>query len=181
MKTRLIVLLMLGLTTCQKSYDPSSYLTPQEQYDNVWKIIRYVGRAPENLTLPERFYKGYDDHYKEQMSIHRLDAYYVDGNKHYFLLSRRAPSNFEKRVATGGMMVLDDNGEVTEYEEIFRTWKMADSLQIRKSIFLFEKMVTGESLDPFLTKNSMPEEYIEFPDDYTYFDRVDRVWKKKPY
>lgn len=171
---------MLGLTACQKSYDPAEYLTPQEQYDNMWKIIRYIGRAPENLTMQERFYKGYDDHYKEQMSQHRLDAYYVDGNIHYFLISRRAPSLIEKRVATGGKMKLDDKGELVEYEEVFRTWKMVDSVQIKKSIFLFDKMVKGESLDPFLTKNSMPEEYIEFPDDQVYFDKNERTWKTKP-
>lgn len=147
----------------------------------MWKIIRYIGRAPENLTLPERFYKGYDDHYKEQMSIHRLDAYYIDGHTHFFLISRKAPSLVDKRVATGGKMTLNDKGELTDYEEVFRTWKMTDSLQIKKSIFLFDKMVKGENLDPYLTKNSTPEEYIEFPDDYTYFDKVDRIWKKKPY
>lgn len=176
----LVGCLTLVLFACSKGYDPNEWLTPQEQYDKVWKVIRYVGRAPENLTMPERFYKGYDDHYKEQMTAHRLDAYYIDGNTHYFLLSRRAPSLVEKRVATGGKMVLDDKGEVTEYEEVFRTWKQVDSVQIKKSIFLFDRMVKGETLEPYLSKNSTPEEYIEFPDDYTYFDKEERVWKKKP-
>jgi hypothetical protein len=178
MKARLILLVLL-LSSCQKNYDPGASLTAEEQYTQVWKIIRYIGRAPENTTMPERFYKGYDDHYKEQMTLHRLDAYYVDGNTHYFLLSRRAPSLIEKRVATGGKMKLDEKGELMEYEEIFRTWKMVDSLQIRKSIFLFDKMVNSESLEPYLTKNSAPEEYIEFPDDNVYFDKSERTWKNR--
>lgn len=178
MKARLIILVLL-LSSCQKDYNPSSWLTPEEQYNNVWKVIRHIGRAPENLTTQERFYKGYDDHYKEQMSLHRLDAYYVDDDVHYFLLSRRAPSLIEKRVATGGKMKLDDKGDILEYEEVFRTWKMVDSLQIKKSIFLFDKMVKGETLEPYLTKNSTPEEYIEFPDDNVYFDKAERTWKTK--
>jgi hypothetical protein len=175
-----VMFIALLLISCgSKDYSPSSHLTPKEEYDNVWKIIRYIGRAPENLTMPERFYNGYDDHYKEQMSLHRLDAYYIEGDTHYFLISRQAPSLVEKRVATGGKMKLDEKGDVVEYEEVFRTWKMPDSLQVKKSIFLFDKMVKGESLEPYLTKNSTPEEYIEFPDDNTYYDRGERTWKNK--
>jgi hypothetical protein len=180
MKIRSVVVcffFFLLMTSCGKDYSPSSHLTPKEEYDNVWKVIRYIGRAPENITRQERFYAAYDEYYKEQVSIHRLDAYYIDGDTHYFLISRRAPSLVDKRVATGGKMKLDDKGDVLEYEEVFRTWKMADSLQIERSIFLFDKMVKGEELEPYLTKNSTPEEYIEFPDENTYFDKTDRVWK----
>ena len=174
-----ILFVSIVLFACSKGYDPNDWLKPQEQYDVVWKVIRYAGRAPENTTKEERFYKAYDDHYKEQASIHRLDAYYVEGNNNYMLLSRRAPSLTEKRVAVAIRYTLDGKGEVSEYEEVFRTWKMPDTTQIRKSIMLFDKMVKGESLDPYLTKNSQPEEYIEFPDETTYFDKQERIWKKK--
>lgn len=181
MKLRSLIWIVFAFAavSCQKGYSPSDWLTPQEETDSKWKVIRYISRPPDNVTFQERFYNGYDPYYQQQMSLHRLDAYYVEGNKHYFLISRTAPSLIEKRVATGGSMVLDDKGEITEYEEVFRTWKMIDSLQIRKSIFLFDKMVKGESLEPYLTKNSTPEEYIEFPDDNVYFDKSARVWKTK--
>ncbi len=174
-----IVLVSLLMIACGKDYKPSSHLSAKEEYDMMWKMIRYIGRAPENTTMQERFYKGYDEHYKEQMTIQRLDAYYIDKDVHYFLISRKAPSLVEKRVATGGKMRLSDTGEIVEFEEVFRTWKMADSVQIKKSIFLFDKMVKGESLDPYLTKNSAPEEYIEFPDDNVYYDKNARAWKTR--
>lgn len=180
-----IILLMIfsaiSLSSCgDKGYNPADWLTPKEQDEEMMRVIRYIGRAPENTTMPERFYKGYDEHYRKQAAEHRLDGYFVRDKVHYFLISRRAPSNIEKRVATGGKYVLNDKGEMAEYEEVFRTWKSPDTTQIRKSIMLFDKMIKGESLEPYLTKNSWPNEYIEFPDEYTYFDKEERSWKKKP-
>jgi hypothetical protein len=177
----ILLFVFCSLISCTKDYNPDAHLSPQEQYDNVWKIIRYLAHAPENLTFEERFYKGYDPYYEEQMKAHRLDAYYKDNKgSHYFLISRRAPSLKEKRVATGGRMEFDAKGELISYEEIFRTWKMEDKEQIKKSLLLFDLMVKGESLDPYLRKNSRDEEYIEFPDDYSFFDKEARQWKAKP-
>ena len=174
------VLFVLFLSGCQKDYNPESHLSPQEQYDQVWKIIRYLAKPPENLTFEERFYKGYNSYYEEQMKFHRLDAYFVDDKGvNYFLISRRAPSLKDKRVATGGRMEMNEKGEITSYEEVFRTWKMEDKDQIKKSLFLFDLMVKGKSLEPYETKNSK-EEYIEFPDDKVYFDKEARQWKGRP-
>ena len=173
-----MILLLLG---CSKGYNPEDHLSVQEQYDQVWKIIRYLARAPENVSGPERFYRGYDPYYQEQASLHRLDAYFIDTEgTHFFLISRRAPSLQEKRVATGGKLRQDDAGNLTYYEEVFRTWKMPDSTLAYKSVMLFDKMVNNESLEPYLTKNSWPEEYIEFPDERTFYDVEARTWKGKP-
>lgn len=164
---------------CTKDYNPLSSLTAIEQDQLMSKVIRYLAKPHEGIGADERFYPAYNAYYDEQKSRHRLDAYFEDGENHYFLISRSAPSLVEKRVATGGNIKMDAEGTVIEYEEIFRTWKMADSVQIKKSLMLFDKMVKGESLEPYLIKNSSPDEYIEFPDDHTYFDKATRSWKTK--
>src|SRR5689334_18607333 len=175
------IVFILVVGACSKGYNPDEHLSAQEQYDQVWKIIRYLAKAPENVTAQEKFYAGYDKYYQEQTSLHRLDAYYVDGKgTHYFLISRRAPSITDKRVATGGKFTVSKDGNIDSYEEVFRTWKMPDMDLTKKSVMLFDRMVKGESLDPYLTKNSWPEEYIEFPDDRTYYDVKDRMWKGRP-
>lgn len=165
--------------SCSNDYNPSSHLDAKEQDATMNKIIRYMAKAPEGLTMQERFYAAYDSYYQEQKSLHRLDAYFIKDGVNYFLVSRPAPSLTEKRVSTGGRMKFNDAGELTEYEEVFRTWKMPDTVLIKKSLMLFDKMVKDESLEPYLTKNSMPEEYIEFPDEHTYFDKTARSWKQK--
>jgi hypothetical protein len=163
----------------KNDYQVSTHLTPQQQDDMMWKIIRYVGRAPEGISFEERFYKPYDSVYQEQARLHKFDSYSIKGNTHYFLVSRRAPSLVDKRVATGGKFILDDDNKIAEYEEAFRTWKMVPDTLAKREMVLFDKFVKGESLTPYETKNSNGVEYIEFPDERTYFDKASKLWKTK--
>jgi hypothetical protein len=96
-----------------------------------------------------------------------------------FLVSRPAPSLVNKRVATGGKLVLESD-KIAEYEEVFRTWKMVPDTLAKREMFLFDKFVKGESLTPYETRNSNGVEYIEFPDDLNYYDKATRQWKLKP-
>jgi hypothetical protein len=168
------------LVACSSSADkylPEKNLSAQELDVNLWSMIRYLGKSPEGLTPPERFYVAYDSHYREQMKLLRVDAWYKKDDVHYFLISRPAPSVTEKRVATGGKVVFDDKGGIQEYEEVFRTWRLVPDTLKKRSLVLFDKMVQGENLKPFETRYSNGVEYIEFPDEQTYFDKTDRAWK----
>ena len=146
---------------------------------NLWAMMRYLGKPPEGLTPPERFYPGYDSHYVAQMKLHVIDAWYKDGDMNYFLVSRSAPSVTKKRVATGGKVIFDEEGKIKEYEEMFRTWRLAPDTLKKRAIILFDKMVKGEPLRFYETKYSNGLEYIEFPDEVNYFDKEERAWKVK--
>lgn len=172
------MVVIVSACSTKNTYEVSKHLSPQQQDEMMWKIIRYVGRAPEGLTFEERFYTAYDSLYQEQARLHKFDAYFIKGNTHYFLVSRRAPSLVDKRVATGGKFVWSDN-KVSEYEEVFRTWKMVPDTLAKREMVLFDKFVRGESLTPYETRNSNGIEYIEFPDEHTYFDKVSMQWKTK--
>jgi hypothetical protein len=174
-----IFLTFIAACSTKNNYQVSTYLTPQQQDEMMWKIIRYVGRAPEGLTFEERFYKPYDSIYQEQAKLHKFDAYFIKGGTHYFLVSRRAPSLVDKRVATGGKFVLGDDNKITGYEEVFRTWKMVPDTLAKREMILFDKFVKGESLLPYETRNSNGVEFIEFPDERTYFDKQEKQWKTK--
>jgi hypothetical protein len=182
MKSVSFFCLSLIVVACntKPNYDPSAYLNGKEKDEFVWKIIRYASKAPDGLLFEERFYPAYDSFYQYQASRHRLEAYFINDKKeHFFLLSRPAPSMVEKRVATGGKVLFDENGNLSEYEEIFRTWKMIPDTLKRRSLMLFDKMVRNEDLSSYLTKNSKGEEYIEFPDDLNYFDKEKKRWMQK--
>jgi hypothetical protein len=182
-KALIIFLILVSVVfrcTNKEKYNPDSHLTVLEQDSIVWRMMRYIARPPEGLLYEERFYKGYDKYYHEQQALHKLEAYYIDGQKtHYFMLTRKAPSLFGKYVATGGKMKFTDKGKLVEYEEVFRTWKMIPDTLKRRSMFLFDKMVKGEALTPYYTENSNGVEYIEFPDKRNYFDIPSRRWKQK--
>jgi hypothetical protein len=165
---------------CSRSnkYNPDALLSPSEKDKLKMSIIRYVARAPENVGPIEKFKTEHDAYYQERASLCFLEHFYQSGNTQYFLVTQPAPSLVEKRHATGGKIVVNDDGSIAEYEEVFRTWKMvADTLK-KRSYYLFDKMVKGESLEPFYTK-STGDQYIEFPDDRTYYDKSAREWKTK--
>lgn len=174
------IFLAVVVSACQtkNKYQVSEHLTPQQQDEMMWKIIRYVGRAPEGISFEERFYAPYDSAYQEQARLHKFDAYFIKGNTHYFLVSRRAPSLVDKRVATGGKFEWNDE-KITEYEEVFRTWKMVPDTLAKREMILFDQFVRGESLVHYETRNSNDVEYIEFPDERTYFDKATKQWKVK--
>lgn len=173
----ILLVVITGACSTRDKYAVKRYLSPQQQDEMMWKIIRYIGRPPEGIAFEERFNAEYDSAYQMQKLLHRFDAYFKKGNTHYFLVSRRAPSLGEMRVATGVKLVVDGDNKITEYEEVFRTWKMVPDTLAKREMILFDKFVKGESLEPYETKNSHGVEYIEFPDESMYFDKGSRQWR----
>lgn len=173
--------IMIGCSS-HEQYQPNGHLSPQEQDKIVTLIIRYVGKQPDKANDSTKFLSQYDEHYLDQAAKHKLTLYYrSDDEQHFFLMTRKAPSIHEKYVATGGKFRLNEADSLIEYEEVFRTWKMVSDTLTKRSLILFDKMVKGESLDEFLTKNSKGIEYIEFPDDHVVYDKVNRKWKSALY
>ena len=173
------ITLLAACSSQTDKYSPARQLSVKEMDANLWAMIRYLGKSPEGLTSLERFYPAYDSHYVEQMKLLTLDAWYKVGDAQYFLVSKSAPSITEKRVATGGKVIFDESGGIREYEEVFRTWKMMPDTLKKRSIFLFDRMVKEETLRPFQTKYSNGKEFIEFPDQATYYDKSNHIWKMK--
>jgi len=158
-------------------YNPDSHLTPKEKEAVLTSIIRYAGKPPEDANADTKFDGRFDEYYKDKIKRTGFTGYAVKGDDYYFMITQVAPSFVEKRHATGGRFRLNDKGEVTEYEEIFRTWKMVPDTLARRSGVLFDKMVKGESLERYETRNSGGTEYIEFPDERVHYSVADRKWK----
>jgi hypothetical protein len=184
MKLKYITLITCALAACKtkESYIPQDHLSPQQHDKVMSKIIRYVGRKPDKATDSSKFLPKHDEHYLKQVASHKLDLYFnSDGGDQFFLISRIAPSIHVKYVATGGRFKMNEKDSLIEYEEIFRTWKMPYDTLLNRAGLLFHKMVKGESLESYYTKNSGDVEYIEFPDDNVYYDKQARKWKSKQF
>jgi hypothetical protein len=184
MKTYFVFIVLFVVSACSTNndYRPEKYLSPKEQDKLMMDIIRYVGKRPDHANDSTRFLSSYDQHYLEQAAKHKLALYFEDERgMRYFLVTRPAPSIYEKYVATGGKLLYGENGRIAEYEEVFRTWKLQKDTLASRSLILFGKMVKGEPLDAYLTKNANGVEYIEFPDDNVYYDKISRSWKSRLY
>jgi len=172
-------LLLLNCTEVSNSItDDSVELTEEEKAEFLYSIIRFTGKLAGKASHATKFDEQFDDYYRTLATKHQLIKYHhnLAEGKIYFLLSRVAPSIHEKYVAIAGSLKKDESGIITYYEESFRTWKMPKEEMLEKSGMLYEKYVKGESLNSYYPQNSGADEYIEFPDEHTYFDIEKRRW-----
>jgi hypothetical protein len=176
----LILMLVFGCSS-PANYSPEAYLDPVKKDEIIGTLVRYTGKLPKKVEDSQKFDSRYDSYYQELASKHRLMKYHIaEDGSHYFLIRRPAPSLVEKYVASGGRMKFDESGSLEFFEETFRTWKMVPDTLERRASLLFDKMVKGESLDPYLAQNSKIE-FIEFPDENVFYDKDSRTWKSKQF
>jgi hypothetical protein len=183
MKRSIILLAVIFTVSCQDQADYTLYqadrqLTADAQNKLKYQIIRYVGPLAPKADHINKFSPEFDNFYYQISEQHRLELYFQDeenGNI-YFLITRNAPSLYDKRIAIGGVLSLNQEGGIDHYEEIFRTWKLVTEELEYKSGLLFTLMVNGEDLTEYERRNTGEEEYIEFPDEYTWFDTGERRW-----
>jgi len=176
-----LLLCLLVFGSCKKNIDPSGQLSAIEQENFKYAISRYINKVPEKVTVDRRFEATKDTYYRDMAKKNDLLFYYKDEPTHtvYFAIAKIAPSIKLKKNATVGKVKYNEKGEIVEYEEEFRTWKMEEEELIEKTNILFNKYIRNEDLTPYYTKNSNPDLFIEFPDDYTFYDKESRLWKTK--
>jgi len=176
-----LVLFCALVVSCgtEPTYAPADRLSASEQSAILKSMVRYFAKRPEGANDSNKLEARFDEYYVAKAKEAQLLLYFQKDDYYYFLISQVAPSMLGKRHATGGKFQLDDAGEVTAYEEVFRTWKMLPDTLQKRGLVLFDKMVKGESLEPYQTTNSGGIEYIEFPDELNYYDKEARRWKTR--
>jgi hypothetical protein len=183
-KNILVLLFSLSLFACaeilqqDKLYEEVS-LSEAEELELLYEMIRYIGKLPGKADHKTKFDGGFDVYYRDLAKAHRLEKYVLKEKEAYYLVSRIAPSIYQKRVAIGGKLRRNEQGEIVYFEEIFRTWKMLEDELERKSALMVIEMVEGRSLEKYHPEQSPEDEYIEFPNKETYYDTLERRWKTK--
>ena len=180
----LAALIMFGCKENQKaetlSLVPASEKYSEEESESFkYSIIRYLGKLPGKADHTTKFDSIFDSHYINLAKQHDLVYRDQSADTVYFLVTRIAPSMYEKKVAIGGKMVYDKDSSIVYYEEVFRTWKMLIPELAEKSAILYSNLIQGKDLSPYYTKNSKGMEYIEFPDDDVTYDTTKRLWVSK--
>ena len=176
-----ILLFTLSLFSCKKEIlsNPSDYLTNEENLVFKETIVRYFEGLPKNISHEKKWDTINNSYYLKKANEAELIHYYKNEDGFiFFTITKIAPSLNLKKVATIGKLKIEKDS-VVYYEEICRTWKMELPELNLKSKILFDKIVSGDNIEEYYTKNSTPEFWIEFPDDLTYYDTKKRVWKNK--
>jgi hypothetical protein len=173
---------LLILISCNKTIEsnPDHKLSKVEQENFKSKIVRFYESLPKDAhnknTLDTTYIKYYERKAKESDLLH---YYKNENNEIYFAVAKIAPSLKLKKVATIGKMKLNDKDSIIFYQEIARTWKMEIPELKEKTKTLFDLIVQEKSVEKYYTKNSNPEFWIEFPDDFTTYDTINRNWLTK--
>lgn len=148
----------------------------QEAEELLALIIRLHGEMPEKANHNTKFDTVFDEHYNRQLAAHSIDRVYREPSTDeiFVVVSRIAPSIGIKRVSTGIRLKIS-NDKITFYEEVFRTWRLPEDILLPRADTLFALMVNGEDLTPYYTA-SKADQFIEFPDEHTWFDTLERRW-----
>lgn len=178
----LIIFLFLTLTfgcSHKDQYDPDKLLSEGEQLEIIKKTIRYSVKLAPRANHETKFEKSFDWYYDKAVEEYDVRRYFIsEDSTNFFLFTRVARSITPMREAIGGKLKMDQNKNILDYEEVFRTWKMnEDSLNVR-AYELFDKLVKNEDLTSYRAKYK-GDRYIEFPDDRFYFDKQARLWRDK--
>jgi hypothetical protein len=157
-------------------YDPDKFLSGDEQEKFIRESVFYTHKLAPNSSHKTKFDSAFSTYYDAAAKESRLTHYFIDEEGlHYFLISRKAKSITPMEEGIGGRLLRSEQGELLEYEELFRTWKMpADTLEKRGKL-LFERMVTKKDLTMYYSK-FQGDRFIEFPDGRFYFDVRTRRW-----
>jgi hypothetical protein len=173
------VIALALLHACKNDpYDPSHELSKEEQAKLLRKMVYYSTKLPPNGSDSTKFDSKFDWYYDRAAAESSLLKWYAtpDPTQWYFLVSRMARSLTPMQEGIAGKVKLTADGNIADYEEVFRVWKMpADTLQKRGSM-LFDRMVHGKDLTLFYPKYQA-DRYIELPTEGYYFDKKSKHWK----
>jgi len=167
-----------------QSCDKTSHITDNcfsdTQRDSVIRqSVYYSVKLPPGATQETKFSPEFNWYYGRAAKEYDLRACVATPDSDfYFLMTRKARSIWPAREALGGKIKINSQLKIQEYEEVFRTWKMAEDSLNSRAFELFDLMVAGKDLTPYRSKYK-GDRYIEFPDDRFYFDKQTRGWRDK--
>ncbi len=175
------IVFLLLISCQQKNLDtnPLHHLNNQEILTLKQQTVRYFERLPAKATEQNKFDTIFNDYYSQKAKEADVLQYFKNENgAEFFAVSKIAPSMKLKKVATI-IQIKREMDSVILYKEILRTWKMEVPELQEKTKVLFDLVIQNKSFEKYLTKNSQPEFWVEFPDDHTYYDVNSRTWKTK--
>lgn len=171
-----LLLAALVFSSCTRDIHVDAQLSDEEQGELQYALSRYVAKPAPKSTLENRFDAEFDDYYRRESGKIYPKFFYFDrkSKRNYFVITHIAPSLQEKYVALGGYYIDGENG-FDQYEEVFRTWKFTEDELLPKAEMLFTKMIKGADLSRYYPE-ATGDQYIQFPNEDTYFDKERRQW-----
>jgi hypothetical protein len=166
-------LMILILAACSDSYKVENF--KEETNKNLTPILPYISKLEHGVNYDNRFDTANAAYFQEQLKQLQFsfERYFIaPDSTHYFLIWKKAPSLYEKKIAIGGRFKKDKNGKIYAFEELFNTPKMKLDELKEKSFPLFDYMVKNGNVDKYVGDYLL----IEFPDERCVYDKKGNRW-----
>lgn len=174
MYTPILLVLVMGCASKDK-YDINKYYNLREQDAILTSIISHIYTAPLYTKMEDRFEPKHRAYYSSLTSKFKIVNYYVDKDSiHYFYVIRPSSIASEKR-AVGGHYKMNKSFLLSDFREDFVTTVKPEKELVSTFGFLFDEMVKGN-----LKKYLGMKDYIQWPNEISYYDSVTYEWKLKP-
>ncbi len=180
--TFLSILIILSLaflfSNCKKATNKNQYninnYIPAEIIDTLkTDIVTYMGVKPRNADWETRHDPQYRPFYIEGSKNYEIYMYFVNENGDHFFYMIRPSRHIEgNRRAIGGKLRLDENFNITWYEEVFVTHVFDEELLREMADVFFPKLIDNSIRESIENDNR-----IEWPDVRLKYDIVKKEWR----
>ncbi len=179
-KNLFLLLLCVFLYSCSTAPGkPDECFTKDEQSKLIGQVVRYSTKLPPDATQQTKFDSTFNWYYDIAAKEYDWRACTkINDKEYYFLMTRKARSIWPAREAIGGKLSVNADKALVDYEEIFRTWKMAEDSLNNRAFELFQLMTQQKDLTPY-TSRYKGDRYIEFPDNRWYFHKEEKKWRDR--
>jgi len=169
--------LSLIVVSCKNKFNVNAYHNNRQRDSLLVDIITFIYvRAPQSNSQT-RFDPQFRKYYVAQLGKFQFEKYFVDQRgTHYFYLIRPARSASGSMRGVGGKFRLDVKGRITSFEEIFNTPAATLPILQERGAELFSHLINRGHIDDYLKH----PDYIEWPDQMTYYDTLQHEWRIKP-
>jgi hypothetical protein len=171
------IIIIIGIITVfvwpSEKYNINQHIPVAKQDTLLADIVTYMGVKPTRTDWQTRHEPEHRKYYINQAKDFSIHRYYIDkqGN-HYFYIIRPARHVTGNRRAIGGKMQLDENFQITSYEEIFVTQVLEEEYLKEIADELFIALINNES-DKHIENRSI----IEWPDGRLLYDKIKKEWR----
>ncbi len=183
-KSLIYFIVLLGLFVACKTnslkYLPNEQLSEAQQAYLANYVIRYIGKLPAKANHQNKFDSSFNNYYNQLAKQHTLLYLHKKDSVIYFAYYRQAPSLHLKYVTIAGTVVQSANGQFTNVQEAFRTWKMPLEQMKEISAKLFDEWVNGKDLSKYYPENSGDAFVIEFPSEKVMYNDSLHIWERLP-
>ena len=172
----IIALIFFSCGNNSAEYDPLNTFDASQRDSLLTDLITYIYVKPSGADQQTKFSSEFRQRYVEQLPKFKwLRHHLEESGEHYFYLIRPARNVHGHKRGVCGKFRLDEAGKIIDFEELFNTPMIPEEEAVKKGEEMFAWLVKkGDFKKYYLNK-----EYIEFPDERSFYDKKLLEWSYK--